>query len=180
MTRRARHGVPRSSSMADDEGQNRYIRARYRALAQERWLPGPGHRVTANQSISDASGSKPSRRITHFFAPIDSDHELRINVDFSELKIAFRLPPDRPLPNFNPTWNLAPTDPIPIVRRNPDDGLRRLDVGRWGLLPFWAKDVKLSYSTFNARSEEVETKPAFREACARRRCLVVLDSFYEW
>lgn len=104
----------------------------------------------------------------------------RLSTDFSQLKILFRLPPDRPLPNFQPTWNLAPTDPIPIVRRDRDDGLRRLDVVRWGLLPYWAKDPKLSYSTINARCEEIDKKPAFREAFARRRCLVPLDSFYEW
>ena len=104
----------------------------------------------------------------------------RLSTDFSEIRIVFRMPPDRPLPNFAPTYNLAPTDPIPILRRDPDDGLRRLDVVRWGLLPFWAKDVKLSYSTFNARAEEIDKKPAFREAFARRRCLVALDSFYEW
>jgi putative SOS response-associated peptidase YedK len=52
---------------------------------------------------------------------------------------------------------------------------------RWGLLPYWAKDEKLSYSTFNARSEEFRTKPVFRDAWKRgQRCLVVTDGFYEW
>jgi putative SOS response-associated peptidase YedK len=52
---------------------------------------------------------------------------------------------------------------------------------RWGLLPHWAKDEKISYSTFNARSEEFTTKPAFRDAWERgQRCLVVTDGFYEW
>ena len=51
---------------------------------------------------------------------------------------------------------------------------------RWGLIPYWAKDIKISFSTINARAEEVDTKPAFREAFQRRRCLVPLDSFYEW
>ena len=49
---------------------------------------------------------------------------------------------------------------------------------RWGLIPYWAKDIKISFSTINARAEEVDTKPAFREAFQRRRCLVPLDSFY--
>jgi hypothetical protein len=88
----------------------------------------------------------------------------KLSTDFSEIKIVFNLPPDRPLPNFQPTWNLAPTDPIPIVRRDATDGLRRLDVVRWGLLPFWAKDAKLSYLTFNARAEEVDQKPVYRGA----------------
>ena len=68
-----------------------------------------------------------------------------------------------------PTWNLVPTDPIPIVRRDRDDGQRRLEVVRWGLIPYWAKDIKIGYSTINARCEDIETKPAFREAFKRRR-----------
>ena len=51
---------------------------------------------------------------------------------------------------------------------------------RWGLIPYWAKDIKIGLSTINARAEEVDTKPAFREAFRQRRCLVPLDSFYEW
>ena len=51
---------------------------------------------------------------------------------------------------------------------------------RWGLIPFWAKDIKIGFSTFNARAEEIDTKPAFREAFRQRRCLVPLDGFYEW
>jgi putative SOS response-associated peptidase YedK len=52
---------------------------------------------------------------------------------------------------------------------------------KWGLIPHWAKDDKLQYSTFNARAEEFTTKPAFRDAWRRgQRCLVVTDGFYEW
>lgn len=51
---------------------------------------------------------------------------------------------------------------------------------RWGLTPYWAKDIKIGCSTINARAEEVDIKSAFREAFQRRRCLVLLDSFYEW
>lgn len=104
----------------------------------------------------------------------------RLSTDFSQIRIVFRIPPARPTPNFAPTYNLAPTDPIPIVRRDFEDGARMLDVVRWGLLPYWARDAKLSYSTFNAKAEGIEDKPAFREAFKRRRCLVPLDNFYEW
>ena len=51
---------------------------------------------------------------------------------------------------------------------------------RWGIVPFWAKDAKIGYSTINARAEEVAAKPAFREALRKRRCLVPADAFYEW
>jgi putative SOS response-associated peptidase YedK len=51
---------------------------------------------------------------------------------------------------------------------------------RWGLIPYWAKDIKIGFSTINARAEDIDTKPAFRKAFRQRRCLVPLDSFHEW
>ena len=51
---------------------------------------------------------------------------------------------------------------------------------RWGLVPFWAKDIKIGFSTINAMAETVDSKPVFREAFQRRRCIVPVDSFYEW
>ena len=104
----------------------------------------------------------------------------RLSSDVSEIKLVFSIPPHRPTPNFPPSWNIAPTDPVPVVRFDPRAGERSLDVLRWGLVPYWAKDVKIGYSTFNAKAEGIETRPAFREPFARRRCLVPLDSFYEW
>jgi putative SOS response-associated peptidase YedK len=104
----------------------------------------------------------------------------RLSSDVSEIKIAFGIPPERPAPNFPPSWNVAPTDPLPIVRFDAQEKLRTLEIMRWGLIPYWEKDIKIGFSTINARAEEVDTKPAFREAFAQRRCLVPLDSFYEW
>ena len=104
----------------------------------------------------------------------------RLSSDVSEIRLVFSLPPARPLPNFAPTWNLAPTDPLPIVRRDPRAGERSLDIARWGLVPFWAKDIKIGYSTFNAKCEGIADRPAFKEPFRRRRCLVPFDNFYEW
>jgi putative SOS response-associated peptidase YedK len=104
----------------------------------------------------------------------------RLSSDVSEIKLAFSIPPERPAPNVAPSWNVAPTDPLPIVHYDAKEGARSLDVMRWGLIPYWAKDIKIGFSTINARAEEVDTKPAFREAFQRRRCLVPLDGFYEW
>jgi putative SOS response-associated peptidase YedK len=84
------------------------------------------------------------------------------------------------MPWFAPTYNAAPQSAQPVVRLNRDSGGREVAVLRWGLVPFWAKDAKLAYSTFNARAEEVAAKPAFREALKKRRCLVPADAFYEW
>ncbi len=75
---------------------------------------------------------------------------------------------------------MAPTDPVPVVRYDEKAGERSLDVMRWGLVPFWANDIKVGFSNINAKSEGIEGKPAFREAFQRRRCLVPVDNFYEW
>jgi putative SOS response-associated peptidase YedK len=104
----------------------------------------------------------------------------RLSSDVSEIKLVFSIPPEQPTLNFPPTWNLAPTDPLPIVRYNPKTQARSLDLMRWGLVPYWAKDLKIGYSTINAKAEGIEDRPAFREAFRRRRCLVPLDNFYEW
>ena len=81
---------------------------------------------------------------------------------------------------FAPTFNAAPQSTQPIVRLSRDTGKREFALARWGLVPFWAKDAKFGYSTFNARAEEVVAKPAYREAFKKRRCLVPADAFYEW
>jgi len=104
----------------------------------------------------------------------------RLSSDVSEIKLVFSIPPHRPTPNIAPNWNVAPTDPLPVVRYDVKAGERSLDVMRWGLVPFWAKDLKVGFSNINAKAEGIETKPAFREALQRRRCLVPVDSFYEW
>lgn len=77
------------------------------------------------------------------------------------------------------TWNGVPTDMLPVVRYDPKERQRRLDLMRWRLIPYWAKDIKIGYSTINAMAETVETKRIFREAFRCRRCLVPVDNFYE-
>jgi putative SOS response-associated peptidase YedK len=82
------------------------------------------------------------------------------------------------LPNFPPRYNVAPTQPIPIVRLQ--DGKRSFALMRWGMLPSWVKDPKTFPLLLNARGESVLEKPAFRHAIRRRRCLIPTDGFYEW
>jgi putative SOS response-associated peptidase YedK len=84
------------------------------------------------------------------------------------------------MPWFAPTYNAAPQSVQPVVRVNRDSGDREFALLRWGLVPFWAKDAKIGYSTINARAEEAPSKPAYREAFKKRRCLVPADAFYEW
>jgi putative SOS response-associated peptidase YedK len=104
----------------------------------------------------------------------------KLESDVSEIKIAFRVPPEYPTSNFPPSWNVAPTDNLPIVRYDAKAGSRTLDLMRWGLVPYWSKDLKIGFSTINAMAETVDKKPVFREAFERRRCIVPVDSFYEW
>ena len=82
------------------------------------------------------------------------------------------------LPNFPPRYNVAPTQPIAIVRLI--DGQRHFALVRWGLLPSWVKDPRNFSLLINARGESVLDKPAFKNAMKRRRCLVPADGFYEW
>jgi putative SOS response-associated peptidase YedK len=79
-----------------------------------------------------------------------------------------------------PSFNVAPQSFQPVVRLDAETGERELTIMRWGLVPFWAKDAKIGYSTINAKAETITTSPAFREAMKRRRCLVPADWFYEW
>lgn len=82
------------------------------------------------------------------------------------------------MPNFPPRYNVAPTQPIPVVRMV--EGRRQFALVRWGLLPSWVKDPKAFTLIINARGETVNEKPAFRNAMKRRRCLIPADGFYEW
>jgi putative SOS response-associated peptidase YedK len=105
---------------------------------------------------------------------------VRLSSDYSEIKIRLKFAPNAPAPNFKPDWNKPPTEPMLVAIRSVD-GERVPKMMKWGLIPHWAKDDKLQYSTFNARSEDFRTRPSFRDAWAwGQRCLVVTDGFYEW
>lgn len=79
-----------------------------------------------------------------------------------------------------PRYNIAPTQTVPVLRANPDSGQPEPALLRWGLVPSWADDPTIGNSLINARSETVASKPAFRSAYRRRRCLIPADGFYEW
>lgn len=86
--------------------------------------------------------------------------------------------------NLMPRWNVAPTQEVPVIRMGDRDtgraAARELHIMRWGLVPFWAKDIGIGARMINARAETVNEKPAFRGAYRYRRCLVPADGFYEW
>jgi len=84
------------------------------------------------------------------------------------------------MPPFAPSFNVAPTQPVTVIRVAPDGpGLEPVRL-RWGLIPGWAKDPSIGNRMINARSETVAGKPAYRAAFRRRRCLLAADGFYEW
>lgn len=82
-------------------------------------------------------------------------------------------------PNLAASNAFAPTQDVPVIRQRAD-GTRALHSIRWGLVPSWAKDIKIGSKMFNARGETLAEKPSFRAAFSRRRCLVLADGFYEW
>jgi putative SOS response-associated peptidase YedK len=81
---------------------------------------------------------------------------------------------------WSPRYNIAPTQPVPVIRQNPREPVRELSLIRWGLIPSWAKDRSAATKMINARSETAGTKPAFRDALKFRRCLIPADGFCEW
>jgi putative SOS response-associated peptidase YedK len=106
-------------------------------------------------------------------------------------RYAITLPPDAvrayfgyvEQPNFPPRYNIAPTQPIPIVRleRDRDGGAKRhFALVRWGLIPGWVKDPREFPLIINARDDALAVKASYRAAIRHRRCLVIADGFYEW
>lgn len=101
-------------------------------------------------------------------------------------RYAITLPPDamralfrhREQPNFPQRYNIAPTQPVPVVRAQ--EGGRQFILMRWGFIPGWVKDVKSFPLVINIRGESAAEKPSFRAALTRRRCLMPADGFYEW
>jgi len=88
-------------------------------------------------------------------------------------------PASRPV-GIAPRYNIAPTQPAPVVLWDGELNRRRFDLLRWGLIPSWADDPSIGNRMINARAETVAIKPAFRAAFRHRRCLVLADGFYEW
>jgi putative SOS response-associated peptidase YedK len=81
---------------------------------------------------------------------------------------------------WNPRYNIAPTQPVIVIRQNSHEPVKRLSTMRWGLVPSWAKDPSIGYKTINARAETVATTASFREPFRSQRCLIPADGFYEW
>ena len=91
-------------------------------------------------------------------------------------QVCLSTPSHRPNPNFAPVG----TPQLPIVRLDPRAAERSLDLVHWGRVPYWPNDINVGFANFNAKTEGIETRPAFRDAFQRRRYLVPVDNFCEW
>lgn len=78
---------------------------------------------------------------------------------------------------YSPTYNCAPSQNLPVITNSEPE---KLNFFKWGLVPFWSKDIKIGFKLINARSENIEEKPSFKTAFAKRRCLIPANGFYEW
>lgn len=95
-----------------------------------------------------------------------------------ELKIRQRFDIPYEIDNYHPNYNIAPSQQVLAIIH--DGKKRRAGFLKWGLVPSWTKDEKIGNKMINARSETAHVKPSFRNLMARKRCLVIADSFYEW
>lgn len=82
--------------------------------------------------------------------------------------------------DWDPRYNIAPTQDVATVRQDREKPLRNLSLTRWGLIPNWSQDASVGFKMINARAETAGDLPAFRDALKSRRCLIAADGFYEW
>ena len=87
---------------------------------------------------------------------------------------------DSRMGNVRPRYNAAPSQELLVIRQNHDTGERSLDLIKWGLIPYWCRDLKGGRKPINAKAESVSRLPMFRDAYAERRCIVPVDGFFEW
>ena len=100
----------------------------------------------------------------------------RLSSDVSEIKLASSIPAERPAPNIAPSWKVAPTDPLPIVHYDAKAGARDLAVMRWGLIPYWAKDIKIGFRQARQILPVLDRVVLGRSDHAQNSCLAASNS----
>lgn len=98
--------------------------------------------------------------------------------ELSDILATFSVKKEDVLYEYSPRYNIAPSQTVAVMTNF--DGTRTIEGYRWGLVPRWAKDIKIGYSMINARAESLSTKPAFRNLLSRNRVAIISDGFYEW
>ncbi|SEN78098.1 Putative SOS response-associated peptidase YedK [Mesobacillus persicus] len=101
-----------------------------------------------------------------------------LTASFEELIDRFNIESFLPEEDYLPNYNVAPSQSVLAVINN--GSINKMGYLRWGLIPPWAKDMKIGYKMINARAESLSEKPSFRNAYHNKRCLIIADSFYEW
>jgi len=81
---------------------------------------------------------------------------------------------------YGTSYNIAPGFIVPVVTKNNQDNYNELELMKWGLIPFWAKDPNIGFKLINARSDSLAQKASFKESFKKRRCLIPATAFYEW
>ncbi len=82
--------------------------------------------------------------------------------------------------DWEPRFNIAPSQSVAVIRNSVDTGMRELAMLRWGLVPSWADDIRIGNRLINARAETIDEKSSFKNALKSRRCVVLADGYYEW
>ena len=100
-----------------------------------------------------------------------------LTASFEQIAQQFNL---SKIPESQPRYNIAPSQDIATLVQSKVGEEKQFQWMRWGLVPHWAKDIKIGYKLINARVETVTEKPSFRSAIKQRRCLILADGFYEW
>src|SRR5690606_30745511 len=166
-------GSPEAGRPAGRRGRgSAHARPSRRAAPLLRRAPGPSW-VGASTSPSSRSTMKIVGHPVEEAAMATSESAARGTVDASPPL------PDAPGFEFEPRWNAAPMQWLPVVRQR-SNGERVIHRLRWGLVPSWAKDETIATRLINARGESVSDKPSFRAAFRRRRCIVPANGFFEW
>lgn len=99
-----------------------------------------------------------------------------LEISSETLKVIFGV---SPFENIKTRYNIAPTQLVLVLRNDPDNN-RLLTYLKWGLIPYWAKDVSIGNHMINARSATIDQKPAFKMSVKHRRCIIPASGFYEW
>ena len=150
-----------------------------------RWQRGPTRRTLFRYDSKEPPASGATRRPARRVTAENKGAKCRMSctvcgryVVKTQIKTIAKMHRVFDAPLFEPRYNVAPTQTVPIVRAK--DAGRESALVRWGLIPAWARDTKIGYRLINARADTVASKPSFRSAFKRRRCLVPADGFYDW
>jgi putative SOS response-associated peptidase YedK len=137
-------------------------------------LEGPACEGKVGQSPGDVLETRPNYMVDMCGRVIQSSGPLHLAI-LDGMNVY-----DSRVSNYPPRYNGAPSQELFVIRRNRDTGQVSLDPLRWGLIPYWCKDPKGGRKSINAKTETVASLPMFREADARRRCILPVDGFFEW